>query len=209
MPNCPPGTPPWPTHPIWPPENPCQCGGDPNRCTCGCHGGGSPGQCQSDIFQCWSQVEMLKKIVADIIGEIGGPIKTGPIQGVTDGSNAQPGEVGEYYQNIMNVNFNSGTQTQNVAAGVLPPGDWDAYAMFIADLALSTAAFYLVPQPAGVSHNMGGVWNVGSPTVAQITANASPARANLVVPTLFNFSLETVAPSAYVGQFYFGARRRR
>jgi hypothetical protein len=59
----------------------------------------------------------------------GGGDSGGPQKGVTDGSNAAPGEVGEFLQAVIStyVQLPTGTNTL-VGSLVLPPGDWDARA---------------------------------------------------------------------------------
>src|SRR5215475_1244627 len=103
---------------------PAPCPGDP------CLDAGS-------IDQCWRQIKALRQIIEDILGEMGGPIKTGPIQGITDGSVALPGRVGEVAENLIVFPFTGQPQTVTISVMVLQPGDWQAWGL----AALSTTDF--------------------------------------------------------------------
>lgn len=145
-----------------------------------------------------------------------------PPLGVTDGSNAPAGYVGEFYNNLTtgNVPTTMGF-TQTINAGVLQPGDWTVQAWMFTSALVSGLTFLLNPIPTGVTHNMAAVegMEVSASQGGMFTGTigSDPARANLVVPTLFVFTLVTnnvgttgaVAPVAGTWQFGLQARRVR
>src|SRR5262249_31128420 len=140
-----------------------------------------------DFMQCWNEIAKFKEIIRQVIGEIGGPIKTGPIQGVTDGSEAKPGEVGEYLQTTTTITYPAATSSvQNISAAIIPPGDWDLYSMVETIGSVNSIDYTLLPQPVGVSTSMGG-----GMTLAGATTNfwlpGFAARGLFAVPTLLPF----------------------
>lgn len=218
--------PPHPAHPIWPPQ-PCP----PPMPDCG------PPSCFSAVAKanaCWDQSQMLedliKKVLIDVIEDNPGIIPvpppapgTGPIIGVTDGSDAAPGEVGEFIASSTTVNFPSTPNNAVVSAAVLQPGDWDCYAGFLPNAWLAGCVIGLSPVPAGVSNAMpaqsGDATTSSTATIiteSDAIVNCATARASVTVPTLMAFQIGTnfllpaaAAPQAGSGTFRFAARRRR
>ena len=139
-------------------------------------------------------------------------------QGVTNGSDAAPGQVGEYFQTSTGVTYTAASQTQLVNAGVLQPGDWNCNCAFEPDGWLAGIQFNLSPQPAGFTTDMAGI--VGDQTVITGTpvgeTNAIVpglfARALIKVPTLLVFNMMTnfiANGNPGAGSFLFFARRMR
>ena len=143
--------------------------------------------------------------------------------GVTDGSNAALGQIGEYV--IWTVTgipvVVNQTTTTTITVGTLQPGDWQCFAS-LDDFAFSPGnMFNLSPQPAGFSTNMAGI-NINMaagipPPVEVLQANtivAITARASLTVATPVNFAVTTNYPAGNVqtpqtATFVFQARRMR
>jgi hypothetical protein len=207
---------------------PCPDWGKPGHvcdpCTCG--GGQQPpwnwwGQ---NLRSCWSQIKELKEIISDIIEDMGGPISTGPISGVVDGSNATAGQVGEYFVGNSTGSFaTTANQTQTLSPLVLSPGDWDVQGCLWVDEPVNGIYFYLNPVPTGIATYPIGS-NTATPlvgTTGSITAvpseglwvHTSRAQASLSVPTLLPFTLITNTQSAgtAAGSFtlFLSARRMR
>jgi hypothetical protein len=196
----------------------CQCDDDP--CTCGCQdrqpepccGGGGIG----DLVECYNQIEALRRVVRDILDEMGGPIKTGPVRGIIDGSTARPGDVGELVANVVSGSFPASSMQQVVSALVLQPGDWQVEASCLLSAAgagIFGGDFFLTPLPTGVNNNMRGV-NYSTTLNTQVQMNAPTAQVNVTVPTLLAFRLETnttqaVGASGGTFQFSCSARRMR
>lgn len=130
-----------------------------------------------------------------------------PLIGVTNGADAQPGQVGEWVMMTQYPSYPAGSNTQAVTMGVLQPGDWDCWARGDTATPQNSAALTLNPMPAGFvpemtfGINTTGEWD---------TIVVPPVRALISVPTLINFSLTTV-PNSAAGQatIVFIARRRR
>lgn len=221
-PPCPP--PPCPPH-VWPPHHPRPPMPPPGGCV--------PPDCTDWLAmmqKCWNDsqalTDFLEQVITDIFTNNPGIIPSpppsagsGPIIGVTDGSNAAPGEVGEFVQTSTIVSFTAAAQTQSINAAILQPGDWDAWCSFLPTAWVAGCQFILSPQPTGVSSTMQGIDN--SETVVTgvpVSENDNvvlgiPARASISVPTLFAFTLNTnflaSGNGSTNGVFLFGARRRR
>lgn len=97
----------------------------------------------------------LRRLIQDLISEDPTLIQGMGVAGVTDGSSAQPGQVGEVWDpGTQTVSFpaNSVNVSTTTSMGVLPPGDWMFWA-WAADPSVAVQAFGIIntPQPAGVS----------------------------------------------------------
>lgn len=137
-----------------------------------------------------------------------------PTIGVTNGSNAQPGQVGEWVEFVATAAYTAASQTQNLTMGVLQPGDWDCTAFCEYSTYITGSQFILAPQPAGFSNTMfGATESAGDTGILGITTVSPLARASISVPSLVVFSLTTNGPSAgpSAGQatLTFDARRAR
>lgn len=144
------------------------------------------------------------------------------VQGVTDGSNALPGMVGEWIQTETDFPY-QGYPTVNqltVSLGVLQPGDWDCFVTlaFPNNDPIGTTGFYLNPTPPGFSTGMGGSAGAFSPAGVPFesipTVLGQPARASLTVPTQIAFLVridQEAAPQLLGGiaRMWFQARRMR
>jgi hypothetical protein len=174
----------------------------PPGCDCGCQDSG-----WGSIRDCWRQVSELKAIIRQVVKQ--------EMLGVTDGSDAKPGEIGEYFLNVTTFNFTAAQQTQNVNAGVIGPGDWDVIGAFMPSVGTSGIKFNLSPVPTGVTTDMSGLtFDQGDPTASGPTSGAmvisTPARALIKVPTLFSFSVNTnFAGTVQAGTATFTLQARR
>jgi hypothetical protein len=131
-----------------------------------------------------------------------------PTMGITDGSAATPGQVGEFYQSLTMVPYTTGTQTQQVSSGMLPAGDWDCEATFVPYGNIQIISFHLNPQPAGFSQIMTGIITQVDP--GQAVAMSSLCRALTTENTTLNFQLlTTTSAAANQGSLIFVARRMR
>jgi hypothetical protein len=162
---------------------------------CGC----GPGLRLDNIRDCWRQIAELKAIIADIIGEIGGPVKTGPIMGIVNGKAAAAGQVGEVMATTLNGNFTSAAQTQAISSIVLQPGDWQVAVTCSLDSegadGNAGGKIALNPVPAGVQPIEAEFYTGGSSKVRSVGMNAQSAQVNITTPTLLAFTLTTNDPS--------------
>lgn len=194
---------------------PCSCGG--RGCDDCC-----PPPCPppniDGLLSAWNELARFKcligEMVDDAIRRSGGPLKTGPIWGVTDGSAAKPGQVGEIYINQQQFSFGAATQTQIVTAGILSPGDWDCNVTVWADVFTTGIGFYLSPPPAGVTTGMGGTMvemqGGGGLDATNAVILGEPSAALLAVPSLFPFTVVTNAYGAgNAGNFNISFQARR
>jgi hypothetical protein len=127
-----------------------------------------------------------------------------PLLGVTDGSNALPGYVGEFLSWSATLNFQATTVSQNVPIGILPPGDWDLGGFAGGwSVPVQASEISLNPQPPGFSSSM----------VSFMLGEYMPmtaARASISVATTLLFvSNVTGVSAAGNGQLNITARRRR
>lgn len=171
----------------------------------------------SGLEECYAQVkqaqDFLKQMLIDIINCDPSIIGRGtPIVGVTDGTDAQPGMVGEWVMYTASVPFTATAQTQVVSMGSLSAGDWDCWAYAIPNVFTTDVLIILNPQPAGFTGNM---WSkIASATILTGVSIVTPqVRALTSVPSLIAFTVITNdsgdGPSAGTLTLEFMARRRR
>lgn len=123
---------------------------------------------------------------------------SGPIIGVTDGSNAAPGQVGEFLEFSVNVPFPAypANITTSVSVAVIQPGDWDFQAACGPQGGnLRAIDFLLEPKPLGMNDAMRGTLFI---TVASSgmfcglndsVVVSQRSRGSFAVPTLMAFTL--------------------
>jgi hypothetical protein len=142
---------------------------------------------------------------------VGGTIE--PQLGVTDGSNALPGDVGEWINYTQNFNYTVASQTQSLTLGVLPPGDWNCNASAQAFSAVTALQVFLQPQPAGFSNPMWAYTITGTAQPEWVVVTTPVARASITAATAVQFSIITnnagAGPQAGNGTMTFSARRAR
>jgi len=139
----------------------------------------------------------------------------GPIRGVTNGSQAKPGEVGEYYLNQQEFPFTATQQVLTVRAGMLTAGDWECVATVWADVLTTGISFQLAtPVPEGIMTGMGGaiIETQGSGFDPEdVVVHSQPSAAFLKALTPFDFTVRTNPSPGPAGNFFiaFQARRMR
>lgn len=174
----------WSQPQCWPPN--CPPGPGVPGCTCGCQ----PCQCSggwgSGAMDCWQQISQYQQFLMCMLSQMG-PI---PLQGVTDGSDAKAGNIGEFMTGSAVVAYAvyPANTIGNAAVMVLPPGDWDLWAYLDFSGPIGGAQYYLSPVPTGVSNNMMAVLGpltTGAHSIARIVGPY--ARGSFTVPTLLPF----------------------
>lgn len=193
MPNCPP----WAMTPTWPPA-PC------------------PPSCPPDFWACYQQMAVWNQMLRDAQCN---PIQ-GPITGVIDGSDAMPGQVGEFIQAASGPLAYTGypnVTTLPVSLIVVQPGDWDFWARMQATTPTGVIDYVLSPVPAGMSNTMESRWWTSNP--AGTTPPAMPivnsyARGSFSQPTLLPFVItvnQQTGSTLTAGtvQMWIEGRRRR
>jgi hypothetical protein len=141
-------------------------------------------------------------------GALGTPVPVASRTGVTDGSNAAAGEIGEYLAAASgSVALTTGVQT-NIISLVLTPGDWDLWG----ELRMAATAGSLNLQ-GGITATSGGVAQdiaLVGPTASSFYGALYPRRVSLTTTTtyyvtaLIIFSSGTASATAVLA-----ARRRR
>lgn len=181
-----------------------------------------PPGCVDQMQACWDSsqalYDLVKKVLQDVITSEPGILTA---TGVTDGSDVQPGQVGEYFQTLTNFNIPAQFNFQQiVAVGTLPAGDWDVDARVRCGSLVGGVQAWLNPVPAGFSHDMETMLAVlvssTQSALQDCIITAPPVRANLTVDTLVSFQVNTnyfespvLAPEAGTGTILFTARRMR
>ena len=140
------------------------------------------------------------------------PPLSGPIIGVTDGSTAAPGMVGEFIQGstVITAVPNTGIQVLAAQPLTLTPGDWDVEALlYEISVVPQEASFILTPQPAGFAIGMTGwlnMQNASDLAFALILSNRAAASVSVNTPLNFNVTFLNVVTG---GTASMGATARR
>ena len=149
------------------------------------------------------------------------PDFVGPIVGVVDGSDAAPGEVGEYLTASGDFNYAASPagSTGQLALINMPPGDWDLWVSASFSTLIESTLFFLNPEPTGMSNAMFGVMGLFNVTqfvsldVERVVLVGQTARGSFAVPTLLSFEVQVFQGSpglpAGVMTLRVEARRRR
>jgi hypothetical protein len=160
-------------------------------------------------MQCWQDIAQFQQFLMAMLSQMG-PI---PIQGVTDGSDAKAGYVGEFVQMSASIPFPATPATTVVGSvGVLSPGDWNCTAWGQTSVIVGDISMTLSPFPPGFSSPMES--RVQAPQIANWSALPPAfARASITVPTLIAMSIGTnyTQSAGFAGTFnaVFNARRAR
>jgi hypothetical protein len=211
-------TPPAPTLPWIPPQMPFGC--PP----------GTPPSCFSELAAlnaCYNSVQMMEAILAKVMTDlvtnnkavqdaiVAAIVASGsnvPLIGVTDGSNAQPGQVGEFISNQLSVNIPAAIQTIQVTALTIPAGDWDVWLSCEPLAHVNQLSFWLATIPPNTF--------ISNPLVASLLemvvdisgiATGAYARfsCNTTQPLILNFYSDATGQVAQTANLYAEARRRR
>jgi hypothetical protein len=137
-------------------------------------------------MQCWQDLSQFQQFLQAMLSQAG-PI---PLKGVTDGSNAATGNIGEWLNGPAQVAYAAypAITTQVVSPLVLSPGDWDVWAAMQTTGEFDTARFLMsYPYPAGFSGGLIGTFTAGNPAgvdFAYVVILSTVLRANVMVPTV-------------------------
>lgn len=129
------------------------------------------------------------------------PPLAGPIVGVTDGSDAAPGQVGEYVtaQASRTYPASPSNTTSSVSVMVIQPGDWDIYAMLQATNYIDGLVFTPATPIVGLGPTLQGSMVSAADTAAAISEYpivTGMARGNFAVPTLMAMNVQVVMQTA-------------
>jgi hypothetical protein len=133
-------------------------------------------------MQCWQDIAQFQQFLQCMLTQMG-PIA---LQGVTDGSVAKAGVIGEFVQASLLVPYAAYPTVTNTVASiaVLQPGDWDTRISCAVSTAIGGLSFNLSPQPPGLSNDMVGLTGVSGSTENPIVIGQT-ASGSFSVPTLF------------------------
>lgn len=211
---------PWAMNPIYPiPPGPWSSGGLPWGQSGCCPPGGMDAlmKCYCDVqaataFICSVMVQCVQTnpaVVQAIIAAIEASGSTLPLLGVTNGVEAQAGQVGEWVEFQQLPAFAAGNSTQSVTMGVLQPGDWDCWMDCSVSVGVTDLQIFLSPAPAGFSGDCGG-YLATTPGPEGVRLVGQTDQGLISVPSLIVFSMIVGgATAAGSGVLQFKARRRR
>jgi hypothetical protein len=206
-----------PTHPGWGDD----CGPDPCK-----------DMNWAQVCRSWNEIQCLKQVIQEVLDELGitkpgtppgtgggGGTPSTPLVGVTDGSKAAAGIVGEYISGTQVIPVtNAATVTYTPVPVTIPAGDWDVEASILTEyLDYIGLKFNLTPIPPGMSAdelawshpsaNPGtGAW--GLVAVAP-RAQASFSAATPLAFTVLFTTLSLVTGTTATPQFTFTVTARR
>jgi hypothetical protein len=199
----------YPSSQQWPQQNWSQ--GWPPTCSCGCNpcqcGGGWGG-----LMQCWQDIAQFQQFLICMLSQAG-PF---PMQGVTDGSNAKAGNIGEFITGTGSATY-AAAALSNVAISplVVAPGDWDLRGFVAQSGPVTGISLILTPAPAGMSNQMEAA--IGSVDTGATVNNfenvpMQMARGSFTVPTLLSWAGQintTTGQAAGTVTLYVEGRRMR
>lgn len=189
--------------------------------------GGAPPGCAppgGSLMDCYWQIQgatqFISAIMIDAINNnpavadaiVAALVESGsalPLIGVTNGADAQPGQVGEFVLLSQSINLATGTNTQTVSLGILQPGDWAVWAYMNFGIEFISASYVLSPQPAGFTYTLTAA-SASPTTTPQYQMVITPlGRALTSVPSPITFQVTTDVTTAGNALLSFGARRMR
>lgn len=212
-------TPPAPTPPPWPPGYwPMPSGVMPG---CAPPSGGLM-DCYWSVQQATAFISAIMidainnnpAVTQAIIAAIEASGSTLPLLGVTNGAEAQPGQVGELVWLTATVNYTAAFQNQTITLGIIQPGDWDFWIYAICPNPVMGVNFVLTPSPAGLYGTAQGFFITAVAGGASQVVCVSPVcRLLSSVPTLLPVEVLTnqnaAGPAAGTLSLELMARRRR
>lgn len=219
MSSPPPASPPM----VWPPSNPSGTvipfplpWGQTGCCPPG--GMDALMKCYCDIQQASAfigqimldQIANNPAIIAAIIAGIEASGSSLPTVGVTNGTDAQPGQVGQWVSFMQSIGYPATNTIQPLSMGVLNPGDWDVwgYATIPDNTDVIGYALQLNPVPVGFSGDLYAI-NSTAGAPEEVSLVTTTERALISVPTLVVFNVHTNSTAAGTLSVWFNARRRR
>ena len=160
------------------------------------------------------QINNNPAIIAAIIAALEKSGSNVPLLGVTNGADAQPGQVGEWDLFGQNVAYTAAFQTQTITMGVLQPGDWDVQINAYCPNFVTAVNISLSPAPVGLAGTAQGFFISDNPGgVEQVVCMTPWFRMLTSVPTLMAVQLLTnqsaSGPAAGTLLLELAARRRR
>lgn len=200
--------------------------------------GGFPAGCcppggMDALLQCYCDIQaataFISKIVTDLAANdpafqqalVDAIAKSGsniPLTGVTNGSNAQPGQVGEHLFFAVGAIPITVSQAnkQTITMGVVQPGDWDLWAYLYTDISVEGLQYQLSPASTagGVFSNLmtafiGDLGSINMGAGINFTMNTPVARLSTAVPVLVAFDLYTWSATAGFCNLQLEGRRVR
>ena len=154
----------------------------------------------------------VAQAIIDAINQTGNTLD---INGVTNGTDANPGQVGELVRLVQPFNYPS-TPTNGalVTMGFLPPGDWDCWGFATVNVNITSTQFTLVTTPPGFSDSLQtGQWLAVSGGAVLLAPSTNTVRALTTAESLITYSVDVnnagLGPAAGTMTLRFMARRRR
>lgn len=189
--------------------------------------GGFPAGCcppggMDALMQCYCDIQAAKnfigKIVLDLmqtdpafaqamVDAIAASGAALPITGVTNGSDAQPGQVGEWVQMEPTFPLATGANSGLATIGTLGPGDWDCWMFGFSSAGFTSFTFTQAATPTQFSSGMSAWSNDAGTTNATISSTV--VRCTTSVPVLIATNWDITTTGAGTLWLIFSARRMR
>lgn len=203
LPTASPASPYWPMPQVMP--GCCPPGGMDALMKCYCDIQSATAFICAVMVDCINTNPAVIQAILDAIAKSGSNV---PLVGVTNGTEAQAGQVGERILLTASFPVVAGNSQPVLVLGTLPPGDWDCWYHFQPNANVAWVAAYLAPQPAGFDDNM--TFYVANATENELFPGPG-TRALTSVPSLlaFQFQISSTETGDKTGDITFFARRRR
>lgn len=191
-----------------------------------------PGCCppsgMTELMKCYCDIQaataFISKVVQDLAANdpafqqslVDAIVASGsniPLLGVTNGADAQPGQVGEWviFEELVNFAATQG-HSQTITMGVIQPGDWDIWIYANSPSPVNSVNISINPYPAGMS----GVPQSFDISIAgaAITTSVAPmvrllTAVPVLLPVLIITNQQAAGPGAGTLTLFLSARRRR
>jgi len=188
----------------------------------------TPPSCFSELAglnACYDSIQMMEQILAKVVCDLAtnnaafaqclveAIAKSGsnvPLIGVTNGADAQPGQVGEWFLQTNTVPITGVAGQTAMTSFTMQPGDWDVWAEVNNSVFVSSEQFQLSPPPAGMSDNMTTILAPGGLQEA-VTLVSATARLLTSVPVLMPFQMifNNIGTPGPAGNAIFTLKARR
>lgn len=172
---------PWPQPGVWPmPNAMAGCCPPSNLMQCYCDIQNATAFICAVMVDCINTNPAVAQAMIDAIQKSGSNL---PLLGVTNGTPAQPGQVGEFIRMFQQAPYvATGTQT-TVTMGVLQPGDWLVWSLMGTSTLVTGTFMVLNPIPVGFADSL--VQELAGTAMGAATALVGgPTQALISVPTL-------------------------
>lgn len=189
-----------------------------------------------EAMKCWDEMQALRKLITDTMAPDIRALQTainnqstqitniinGTTQitvnsvGIIDGSNAVPGQVGEFISGLASMNYTAynSTTSQVLSIMTVPPGDWHLWGWMLLTTAVGGANFATENVPPGLPYITALALESSGTEAEAIFLPSNMIRANITAPwpiqatTTVWQTTNSSLPAGVASVFLFGRRMR-